>query len=333
MAFRVCVIGCGSLSTSAHGPSLRRYADRHEGVVLAGCCDLDPARAEAYRVRFGFERSYTDFREMLAREKPDAVCLMAPVDRTCELSCAVLELGFPLILEKPPGLNRAECLAMIAAAERSGAPNQVAFNRRYVPLVRELKTRLEREFRPCDIQDIRYDFFRIGRRDADFSTTAIHGIDTVRFLAGSPYRRVRFCYQPLPALGPTVANIFLECEMESGATAHLNFCPATGVVLERAAAALFDHTFLLHIPIWKGFDSPGRLQHLFRGDLVEDLDGGGIEGSDEMFVASGFYGENASFLDDLRAGRRPAGDIRSGLQSVEIADAIRRRLPEYTPPA
>ena len=35
MAFRICVIGCGSLSTSAHGPSCRRYADFHPDVELA----------------------------------------------------------------------------------------------------------------------------------------------------------------------------------------------------------------------------------------------------------------------------------------------------------
>jgi predicted dehydrogenase len=332
MAFRVCVIGCGSLSTSAHGPSLRRYADRHEDVVLAGCCDLDAAKTEAYRIAFGFERGYTDYQRMLQAEEPAAVCLMAPVDKTCELSCAVLGLGFPLLMEKPPGLNRAECLAMVAAAEKAGVPNQVSFNRRYAPLVGELKTRLDSQFQPDDIQDLRYDFYRINRRDADFATTAIHAIDTVRFLAGAPYRRVRFRYQGFPALGPTVANIFLECDMASGASAHITFCPVTGVIIERAAVSLFDHTFFLNIPIWRAFDCPGRLQHLVRGELTEDIDGGTLEGAAEMYIASGFYGENASFLDDLRAGRRPEGDIRSGLQSVEIADAMRQRLPEYVTP-
>ena len=329
MPFRICVIGCGSLSTSAHGPSCRRYAERHAEVELAACCDLDTAKAESYRAKFGFQRAYGDYRAMLSTERPDAVCLMAPVSRTCELSCAVLELGFPLLLEKPPGLNRAECLAMVAAADRANVPNQVSFNRRYTPLVRELKTRLETQFKPTDIQNLRYDFFRINRRDADFATTAIHGIDTVRFLAGAPYRRVRCRYQEFPALGPTVANLFLDCEMASGASAHINFCPVTGVLIERATVSLLDHTYFLNIPIWQAFDSPGRLQHLERGSLVEEVDGGTLEGAAEMYVASGFYGENASFFDDLRAGRRPAGDIRSGLQSVEIADCLRQRCPEY----
>jgi predicted dehydrogenase len=267
---------------------------------------------------------------MLRAESPQAVCLMAPVDKTCELSVAIMEMGYPLLMEKPPGLDRDECQAMIDAAERSGVPNQVSFNRRYTPLVAELKFVLDAAFSASDIQDIRYDFFRINRRDADFSTTAIHGIDTVGFLSGSSYSRIRFTYREFPDLSPTTANIFMECEFKSGATAHLNFCPVTGVLIERATVTLQDHTFFLNLPIWGAFDSPGLLQHVCKGILQREVNGDSLPGADQMFVASGFYGENAAFLDDLRAGRRPRGDIRSGLQSVEIADCIRQRLPEYT---
>jgi predicted dehydrogenase len=297
-------------------------------VGLAACCDVDAARAEAYREKYGFARSYTDLHDMLEEEQPDAVCLMAPVELTCELSCEILSLGYPLLMEKPPGLNGEECRRMIAAAEEAGVPNQVSFNRRYCPLVAELKQQLA-AFAPEQIQDIRYDFFRIGRKDPDFSTTAIHGIDTVKFLAGSDYRRVRFSYREFPELGPGVANIFMDCEFESGATAHLNFCPNTGVLIERATVNLLDHTFMLNVPIWAAYDTPGRLLHLHRGETVADIAGDSICDASQNFIAGGFYNENASFFDDLLADRRPVGDIASGLQSVEIADCIRLRLPEY----
>lgn len=331
MDFKVCVIGCGWLSTRVHGPSLRHYADLHPDVVLAGCCDLATDKAETYRQQFGFQNAYTDFGEMLAKEEPDAVCLMAPVERTCELSVAIMERGYPLLLEKPPGLNRDECLKMIEAAQKSGVPNQVSFNRRYTPLVVDLKQRVRELLKDDEVpvQDIRYDFFRINRRDADFSTTAIHGIDTIRFLADSDFAEVSISYQNLPKLGDHVANIFLECRFRSGAMGHINFCPVTGVLIERATLTLQDHTFFLQIPVWGAYDSPGRLQHVCKGKLIADI--AGVEDTGEpgnegaMYIASGFYGENAAFLDDLRAGRRPCGDIRSGLQSVEVADCIRRR--------
>ena len=43
---------------------------------------------------------------------------------------------------------------------------------------------------------------RVDRRDPDFSVTAIHGIDAVRFLARSDYAHVRFRYQEHPTSGP-----------------------------------------------------------------------------------------------------------------------------------
>ena len=329
MPLRICVIGCGGLSSRAHGPSLAKYAANHPGTELTACCDLDSAKATRYRQANGFLRQYNDFREMLNVETPDAVCLYVPVTETARMSIQLLDLGVPVLLEKPPGMTVDECTAMINASESTGTANQVAFNRRYTPLVARLRESLRSGFAESDIQNIRYDFFRINRCDADFSTTAIHGIDTVRFLAGVDYEEIRFTYQPFPELGPTTANIYLECTFRSGATAQLNFCPVSGVLIERATVNLFNHTYFLDVPIWQAFDFPGRLRHLHKGETVEDVEGSQLGDGTELFELSGFYHENAAFLDDIREGRSPEGNIRSGLQSVAIAEAIRNRAAVY----
>ena len=329
MSFRICAIGCGALASRAHGPSYRKYAALNTDVELVACCDLDDTKATAFRDAFGFGNHYSDFREMLRKEKPDAVCLVVPVSFTAPLSCEILAMGIPLLMEKPPGMTGDECRAMITAAESSGTPNQVAFNRRYAPLVRELKSQLDACTPPEAIQNLQYTFMRINRRDVDFSTTAIHGIDTTQFLAGAGYESVAFRYQELPEFGATVANIFMDCVMTSGATAQLSFCPMSGVLIERATITAHNHTFFLNIPIWNAFDAPGRLLHVEKGTVVSDVDGTTVSDGDEMFESSGFYAENACFFDDIRAGRKPHGDIRSGLESVEIADCIRNRIVEY----
>jgi predicted dehydrogenase len=297
--------------------------------VLAACCDLDEGKASNFREKFGFGRCYTDFDLMLDSERPDAVCLIVPEPLTSELACRILRKGYPLLMEKPPGRTTDEIDRMIAAADATGAPTQVAFNRRYLPLLRELKRRLTGATGSGAIQHLRYDFTRIGRTDADFSLTAIHGIDAARFLAGSDYRTIRFHYQEFPALGPTTANIFMDCEFASGATAHLDFCPVSGVVVERATVYLHDRTFFLNLPMWGGFDAPGRLQYLQRGQLELDVTALDVSDGPEPYIVMGFYAENASFFDDIRNGRRPAGDLRDARQSVAIAQCIRERRTEY----
>jgi predicted dehydrogenase len=264
---------------------------------------------------------------MLAAEKPDAVCILVPPEQLCRLTSQCLEMRIPVLVEKPPGKTLAEIDQMIKVADETQTPNQVAFNRRYTPLVQKMKSLLESD--SAGLQHIRYDFCRIGRRDADFSTTAIHGIDTVRFLAGSDYARVHFYYQEMPELGPAVANIFLECTFESGATAQLNFTPVSGAVLERATLHAEDKVYNLHLPVWGGFDAPGRLFLVSDNQVQMDISGPQLSDEEDDYLLNGFYGENAAFFDDVRQGRFPQGDLKSGRQSVEIAQAMRERQAVY----
>jgi predicted dehydrogenase len=312
----------------AHGPAQARSAAERSDLVLAACCDLDAARGESFRGQFGFARSYRDAEAMLEAERPDAVVVVVPVERTVDVGVMVLERGIPLLLEKPPGTRVADVDRLSAAAERAGraVPHQVAFNRRYAPLIRELRRRIEAA---GPVQHLHYEMIRVERRDADFSTTAIHGLDAVRFLAGCDYAEARFRYRELPELGPGVADILVDAVMASGATAHLAFCPVAGVLVERAAVHSHGQTLFLHVPMWSGVDSPGRLWHFVGGALRDDVSGERVGDGTALFESGGFYGETVAFLDDLKAGRAPSPSLREARQSVQIAEHVRERRGEF----
>jgi len=328
MDFKICVIGCGELANSQHGPSYVHYVQSHPGTELSACCDLVEQKAQAFSQRFGFKRYYTDPFRMLEAERPDAVCLLVPPSLTCQLTCQILQLRYPLLTEKPPGLTVAEADRMIAAARASGTPNQVAFNRRYTPLLAAMKRELA-ALAPGELQHLQYDFYRIGRTDADFSTTAIHGIDAARFLAGSDYARIALHYHEFPALGIATANILMDCTFVSGATAQISFCPVSGAVIERATAHALDRLYFLRLPIWNAFDAPGSLVQVYKGAVVSTQTGPEVSGGTEDFVLNGFYQENAAFFDAVRSGQAPPGSIESGRQPVEIAQFIRERRLIY----
>ena len=330
MAFRICTIGCGGIASGRHGPSYAAYASARPDTELVACCDLMSERAERFREKFGFARCYTDLGEMLDTERPDAVCLVSPVPVTCELSCRIMSMGYPLMMEKPPGRTLEELDRMIATAESAGVAQQVAFNRRHAPLNREFRRVLTEDVPADAVQHIRYEMVRVQRKDADFSTTAIHGIDATRFLIGSDYAHVRFHYQEMPELGPGVCNIFMDCTFASGATGHLSFCPVAGTNIERAQLHALDHTLVVHHPFLGGPDGGGRLLHLDKREPVYDATAIELAGTEDGFVLDGFYGENTSFFDDIRAGRRPVGDLRSARQSLEIARCMGTKQEEYT---
>ncbi|MDR2571488.1 MAG: Gfo/Idh/MocA family oxidoreductase [Oscillospiraceae bacterium] len=330
MAFKICVVGCGNISISQHAPAIVRYTELHKDAVFIACCDIEKERAAGYRDLFGLLRFYTNIDEMLDTEKPNAVSLTCSDNKTAELSCRIMERGYPIILEKPPGLNSDETGYMIDVAKKSKVPNQVAFNRRYMPVVQKLMEILIELDATNEIMDINYRMLRVNRRDTGFAVTAIHGIDLVRYIAGADYKKVHFQYNELPQYGKSVANFHLDGIMSSGAMVHLDFLPMSSVVTERLEVNTHKGLFWLELPLWGGaYDMPGRITHLIDNEVVFTMSGEEAADSCDEFMINGFYHENKCFFDDIRNGIKPQGDIASGLQAVEIADCINDRRENY----
>lgn len=324
MKFKICCIGCGDMATVGHGPAFRKYALENPEIFLAACCDLDINKAEQFRHAFGFAKAYTDMDQMLAREKPDAVSLIVPPVATAPLTEKLLRAGIPVILEKPPGLDQEQTLRLMEVAERTGTPNQVAFNRRYMPMIQRF-AQLRQGHKDLFWQ---YDFYRSNRRDADFSTTSIHGIDTVCFLAGKPYHHVDFHYYPNPADSTLVPIITLDFVLIDGARGRITFNPGSGICAERCMMHGTNEMIYAALPyhgINGSMDGPGSILVTEKNRIVLREE----SPEEEFFVSNGFYGENAYFFDCIRTGLRPEGDIASGLQVVEIAECIRKRKSSY----
>lgn len=323
--FKICSIGCGNMARSGHGPAFKKYAETYPDTQLAACCDLKIENAESFKEQFGFKKSYTDYKLMLNEIKPDAVCLISPVDKTVDIATQILEMGYPLILEKPPGRNKKEVKKLISAAKESGVTVRVAFNRRYTPLLAALKEFTKNEV----VRNITYQMYRKDRRDDDFSTTTIHAIDAVKFIADCDYKTVDFTYQQIDGENKNVANIYLNGIFESGAIAQLSLVAMGGTVAERISVNTDVATYFVELPFWSNPDSPGKLTRIVGNDVTDIITGDTLVDTTEMFLESGFYEENRSFFDAVRAGNNTE-DVSTALQSVEIADCIRKRKTKYT---
>jgi len=327
--FKICLIGCGGIAEGFHGPALKKYCEDFSETSLAACCDVDINKAKKFADTFGFGEFYSDYREMLKAEKPNAVSLVAPYTVIPDIAVDILNMGYPVIMEKPPGATGDDVLKIIEAAEKSDVPNQVAFNRRFCPVVSELKNMLASYPQGVGIHNLRCIFQRVGRKDPDFFATAIHGIDTLRYIAGCDYKHINFAYQELPELAKGVANVYMDCLMESGAVAQLSICPNGGKVIEDFIVTSGNNEFILNMPVWGSLEYPGGLSHFSDNKLVKRVDGSDPQMGEDMLYAFGFYSENASFLNDVKANRKPTNDICTALQSVEVAYCIETRAEVY----
>jgi len=319
MTFRIGVIGCGWIANSCHGPAYREYASLHPQFELAACCDTEAVRAETFRSAFGFKKAYQNFEEMLEAEQFDAVCLNVPPALICEIGCAVLRRRIPLLSEKPPGLTTRELDRLIETARENRVPHQVAFNRRFAPLMTELKKRL------AGLRTSHFDYTltRVGRNHEDFSTTAIHAIDTTRFLAGVDFAEVRIAYQEEQGVNGPFFNYQVNGMFTSGASFHITICPSSGVSIERAAIYCQDQAFILTNNL--GPDIPGRLQHYEKDQLITDIDAAACCGRVENYYLSGFYAEDSEFFDRIQAGLPFPNDFPSAYQPVAVMEALRDR--------
>ena len=325
--FKICLIGCGGMTRNGHGPSCKKYAEEHEGTVLAACCDLDIEKAKLACEMYGFQRAYTDYIEMVDKEKPDVVLAITPVHLTEQISVALLERKVPVLLEKPPGMDVEQNMRIHEAAIRNNTPARVAFNRRYTPLVRALQEEIKAT--GAQLLNVNCMFVRVKRKDIDFSTTTIHGIDTVKYIADSEYSNVNFYYHDIWVDDKKVTNIQMSAVMENGASASLNFLPCGGCVVERITVTLTGYTFFLYLPVWGGADTPGELVCYKEHQEYKRISGNDLVKQYTLHESNGFYAESQMFFDELRAGMRPESDVITGKSSVEIAQCIRNRQEYY----
>jgi myo-inositol 2-dehydrogenase / D-chiro-inositol 1-dehydrogenase len=277
MNLRICMIGCGEFARLCHGPSQRTCVALHPEVELAACCDTDPIRAQAYARSFGFSRHYTDILAMLDAERPDAVVLAVPPATTCRVASLVLEHGFPLLLEKPPGMTPAELDRLIAATEGGGAKAQVAFNRRYMPVMLKAREILDADFPPESVSRIDYEMVRFNRWEPDFSTTAIHALDAALFLARSPYVAAELHFQPQSQGEREAVNVAIEADCASGSQVLINIQPVTGRNAESVRIHTVGQFLAIKIPASPLSDEAGSLKHWRGNELVASYSDGAAD--------------------------------------------------------
>ncbi|RIX60578.1 gfo/Idh/MocA family oxidoreductase [Paenibacillus nanensis] len=123
---QIGVIGNGSIS-SLH---LNAYKNNPDANIYA-VCDLNEERARAAADKYGAEKVYTDYRELLADPNIDAVSICTWNNTHAEISIAAVQAGKHVLVEKPLCRTVEEALNVQRAVEESGKILQVGFVRRY----------------------------------------------------------------------------------------------------------------------------------------------------------------------------------------------------------
>jgi predicted dehydrogenase len=131
--YRTAIIGAGWW-----GNNILRCAMEAGQSQVVGICDVDEravqaTQAEVDKLTGDKPRHYRDYREMLAKEKPE-ICIVATPDHWHALpTIAALKAGAHVYVEKPISHTLREGTAMLKTARATGKLVQVGTHRRMSP--------------------------------------------------------------------------------------------------------------------------------------------------------------------------------------------------------
>ena len=125
---KIAVIGCGSIAKHRH---IKEYA-LNPHVELVAFSDPVLERAEYFAEIHG-ATAYTDYAEMLQKEKIDAVSVCTPNYLHAKISIDAANAGVHVLVEKPMATTVEEAEEMIAAARKNGVFLMVGHNQRLMP--------------------------------------------------------------------------------------------------------------------------------------------------------------------------------------------------------
>jgi predicted dehydrogenase len=103
----------------------------------------DQTRARAFARHYGMAKAYGSYEDLLRDRDIDVVYIATPQMRHHDDALASIGSGKAVLCEKPFTLNAHEARAVIQAARRRGVFCMEAMWMRFIPLVREVKRRIE----------------------------------------------------------------------------------------------------------------------------------------------------------------------------------------------
>jgi predicted dehydrogenase len=203
------VIGVGAL-----GRHHARHLARLSEVRLVGVCDIDAARAADIAAELG-TTAFVDMDQLLARV--EAVTVAVPTPAHAEVGLRALELGVPVLMEKPLAGTLREADQLIAAADHHQLQLQVGHIERYNRALRAAEPYLDG---PRYLESQRLAPFQPRGTDvAVVLDLMIHDLDLVLHLTGGS-RATEVRASGISVLSPHLDLANARVEFANGAVAQ-----------------------------------------------------------------------------------------------------------------
>ena len=126
---KYALIGCGRISPN------HIEAAKNNGLDFVAMCDVLPQAMAEKAERFSLQNvhRYTDYRELLDKERPELVAIATESGKHAAIALDCIAAGCNVIIEKPIALSIADADAIVEAGRKAGvvvcANHQNRFNK------------------------------------------------------------------------------------------------------------------------------------------------------------------------------------------------------------
>ena len=338
---RFGVIGAGGIADRRTIPGMLKC----DGAELVGVMEIDPARAEALRAKYGAKRAYTDEAALLADPEIDAVYIASPVNMHARQAMLAADHKKHILLEKPIAGSFEEARRVIEHCHARGVRVAAGFMMRFGACINEMK-------RACEAGKIGqlvsiYALFTCWYPDMPgnwrqskasggggaLTDMGVHMIDLIHYVTGSKTRQVAAFHDTLT----------FHYEVEDSSNLLLR--------LENGALCTVQTNFNIPDPVakWR-FELFGTRGRLIGSDVVGQVDAGEVElvrvesvggydarqdasGAGKKELITGEYGdlyqrEIESFCACLQSGAPFRADARDALLAQAVIEAAYRSNDE-----
>ncbi|MEG0798721.1 MAG: Gfo/Idh/MocA family oxidoreductase [Acidaminococcaceae bacterium] len=161
---KYALIGCGRIAVN------HVAAAQKNNLEIVALCDLVPGAISDKKKQFALPttvKSYSDYQEMLAQEKPELVAIATESGKHAQIALACIAAGANLIIEKPIALSITDAEAIIKAAAAKGVVVSACHQNRFNKSIQKIREALEQK--------------RFGR--------LLHGTAHIRWNRGEDYYR------------------------------------------------------------------------------------------------------------------------------------------------
>jgi predicted dehydrogenase len=139
---RVGVVGTSWFADGFHLPNLAS----HPRAEITAICGRTRERAEELATKYAIPHVFTDYHDMIASGKLDALVVVTPDALHYPITMAALGAGLHVLCEKALAMNAGQAREMYEKAEALGRKHMVMFTWHWVPHFRYLQQLIEQGF-------------------------------------------------------------------------------------------------------------------------------------------------------------------------------------------